>query len=340
MSLLCRKATGRRSRHYILSIQLPHRYLTAIQKLTADPLIRKKMEINLESSVIILDEAHNIEDVCADVAGYTCDLQELQDLREQLKAISLISQYSETYTPLWKTVAAFVAWADEIIRHQRPQDLPVSYMCCTADLCKALVVHKSGEEFVKILAGSGLTLSSVTQQLQLVASATTVENSEKSSLVQMTSRQQNVLEGFYKVIDFMFMHEMKYQSDFCVVLSARDSPRRSQSQLQGRPLVDFQVKFLCLSPAVGFSVLSSQAHSIILSSGTLCPLETYQAELGTKFDITLEAPHAIDTTKQVWVGCTSQGPDEVELHGTFENTKLSSYQDSVGYPHNHLYCIT
>jgi Fanconi anemia group J protein len=43
-----------------------------------DPFIRKRMDIDLTDSIIILDEAHNIEDVSVDAASWQIGYEELQ----------------------------------------------------------------------------------------------------------------------------------------------------------------------------------------------------------------------------------------------------------------------
>ena len=43
-----------------------------------DPYVRKRMEIELNDSIIILDEAHNIEDVAVDAASWNINFEELQ----------------------------------------------------------------------------------------------------------------------------------------------------------------------------------------------------------------------------------------------------------------------
>ena len=44
------------------------------------------------------------------------------------------------------------------------------------------------------------------------------------------------------------------------------------------------------------------SHSVILTSGTLSPLDSFASELGTDFKVQLEAPHVVDMAKQVGPG--------------------------------------
>jgi hypothetical protein len=48
--------------------------------------------------------------------------------------------------------------------------------------------------------------------------------------------------------------------------------------------------------------LSNVARSVLLTSGTLSPLDSFSGELGLDFHVKLEAPHVVDINRQVCVG--------------------------------------
>ena len=68
----------------------------------------------------------------------------------------------------------------------------------------------------------------------------------------------------------------------------------------------------CFNPSFAFkSLLEERPHSVIFASGTLAPLNTYEAELGTQFPIKLENDHVIDkTSNQVMIGILKKDIDE------------------------------
>jgi Fanconi anemia group J protein len=70
-------------------------------------------------------------------------------------------------------------------------------------------------------------------------------------------------------------------------------------------------------------------HSVILCSGTLAPLETFQSELGISFENQLEANHVI-AHNQVWVGSIGVGPTNVNLTGNAKNLETLVFQDEIG----------
>jgi len=65
---------------------------------------------------------------------------------------------------------------------------------------------------------------------------------------------------------------------------------------------DLKVKMLCLNPGVGFSFAREnygKPHSLILTSGTLSPLKSFESELMIDFPIQFDNSHVIDTKTQV-----------------------------------------
>lgn len=66
-------------------------------------------------------------------------------------------------------------------------------------------------------------------------------------------------------------------------------------------------------------------RSIVVTSGTLSPLASYQSELAIDFKLTLEANHVIPANR-VWIGSISHGPNSTLLNGTFRSTGTFEYQ--------------
>jgi hypothetical protein len=86
----------------------------------------------------------------------------------------------------------------------------------------------------------------------------------------------------------------------------------------------------CLNPSVAFGQLAGTAHSIILTSGTLSPLDGFASELGSPFNIRLEGPHVVDMRRQVWAGVVGVGPRGHPLQGVYRHARTPEYQDEVG----------
>ena len=65
--------------------------------------------------------------------------------------------------------------------------------------------------------------------------------------------------------------------------------------------LETSIAFWSLNPAAGFESLNTLARSVVVTSGTLSPLETFASELGTEFPISMEMSHVI-SKERVWVG--------------------------------------
>ena len=85
------------------------------------------------------------------------------------------------------------------------------------------------------------------------------------------------------------------------------------------------IRFLCMNPAVTFKPLEKAARSIILTSGTLSPLLTFESELDTKFGNKLQANHVINDS-QVYVRSIAKGPSGVQLKAVYDQVNKKPFQ--------------
>ena len=87
----------------------------------------------------------------------------------------------------------------------------------------------------------------------------------------------------------------------------------------------------CFNPAIALSTLTSkEAWSIVLTSGTLSPLNSLQLELGIPFPVMLENSHVIEQ-HQLLVSTLSTGCDSQVLDSTYKNRSSEPYMKSLGY---------
>lgn len=85
------------------------------------------------------------------------------------------------------------------------------------------------------------------------------------------------------------------------------------------------LKLICMNPGVIFAPLSEMARAIILVSGTLTPIDSFQSELDTKFPHVLNAGHVI-SRDQVFATCLSRGPNGVALKANYQNVNSWDFQ--------------
>ncbi|KAG9474605.1 hypothetical protein GDO78_004740, partial [Eleutherodactylus coqui] len=111
--------------------------------------------------------------------------------------------------------------------------------------------------------------------------------------------------------------------------SSRKKPRGdiwSNSRKQGGKVLSYW----CFSPGYTMNDLERQGvRSIILTSGTLCPLSSFTMEMKIPFPVTLENPHVIEK-HQIWVGVVPQGPDGAQLSSAYDRRFSTDYLSSLG----------
>ncbi|ETE61355.1 Fanconi anemia group J protein, partial [Ophiophagus hannah] len=178
-----------------------------------EPPSLKTMEIELKDQVLILDEAHNIEDCARESASYSVTEEQLKLAREELDAM--------------------------VNNHIRPNDhQPLLAVCY------------------------GLTKFADDYRIALQQTFTWVNENPPDTLD---------------------------KNGFLVC---------SRKKLQHKTAVN-SLNFWCLNPAVAFSDLSSVVRSIVLTSGTLSPMDSFSSELGVNFSIQLEANHVIRNSQML-----------------------------------------
>ena len=68
--------------------------------------------------------------------------------------------------------------------------------------------------------------------------------------------------------------------------------------MQGSLVAASTLSYWCFAPGLSMRQLQSmQVHSIVLTSGTLSPLDSFAHELQLPFRITLENPHVVDESQ-------------------------------------------
>ncbi|XP_077044845.1 Fanconi anemia group J protein isoform X2 [Agelaius phoeniceus] len=304
-----------------------------------DPQIRDSMDINLKDQVVILDEAHNIEDCARESVSYGVSERQLRAAREELDFMVSNSIRQRHHEPLRAVCCSLINWLQE----SSGQLVERAY----ESACKVW----SGKEMLNFLYQMGITgITFPILQKHLVA---VLEKEEKVSMhgreeiieVPVVSpAAQIMLKGLFMVLSCLFKENSRFADDYRVALQQtytwmtedqRDDadessffPRPKHKKSSRQKTLVHMLNFWCLNPAVAFSDLN-EVRTIVLTSGTLSPMDSFSSELGVKFSIQLEANHVIRNS-QVWVGTVGSGPSGRELCATFQHSETFEFQDEVG----------
>ena len=326
------------SKELLLSANIifcPYNYLI-------DPHIRRSMLLDLENQVIILDEGHNIEEKSRETASFKLNEG---DLKATLVDLSRLI-YHKFKVKVMKDMQCVCEKIKTWIKTQE-NDLVGFGKECKEMKNKIW----NGKDFLKVLEEWGVTKSSLPILKISFKEAIKVEdedvkeydktlkkinnNKEKKEEFKpfLSSTSISVLEGIFFIVDLLINHMSL--GDYKVVLTENKEYITPKPDLTSNSVLIHRKKqnvlclhYLCLNAAVSFKQMRS-SHSIILTSGTLSPMSSFESELGLPFPIKFEASHVIDS-KQVWVGCVGCGPTLVDLEAKHKNVHTLQFQDELG----------
>uniref|UniRef100_A0A3Q3L5G2 DNA 5'-3' helicase n=1 Tax=Mastacembelus armatus TaxID=205130 RepID=A0A3Q3L5G2_9TELE len=308
-----------------------------------DPMIRESMEINLAGQILVLDEAHNIEDCARESASITLDYKSLQMSSDELDSMVNNNIRRSKHELLRNFCYSLINW----IQESKSLMLEREY--------EAASKVWSGKDIVGIFHNLGITADTFSILKQNLAAILEKEErvgfvNGKEDMVQIpiiSSATSTVLKNLFMVLDFLYRENCRFAEDYRVALQKSYAwnnqvppdvpdaqgffvrPYRRQRQSVRIKTEVLTLSFWCLNPAVAFSDLSWSVRSIVLTSGTLSPMGSFSSELGVKFSIQLEANHVINKS-QVWVGTVGAGPQGRKLCATFQHAETYAFQDEVG----------
>ncbi|ESO94630.1 hypothetical protein LOTGIDRAFT_144987, partial [Lottia gigantea] len=301
-----------------------------------DPLIRESMEISIKDQIVILDEAHNIEDSSREAASQSVHLDTLEKSIFEIDNMIELNLKLGDYLKLKRMVQSLIEFINQNSLHLQQKDFEQSSKIWTGfDIVAQMESMGLGPQDFTELQGA---LASVCEEL---------DDLSKQRLNTDGKLPQSILtmfEQIFLVFKYLYSNNMKFVEDYRMSSSQTLRslfprpvvyPKKSEIVILKSlyiadriPVVTYSLNFWCMSPAVAFSEFSN-CKSVILSSGTLSPMSSFQSELGLLFPIQLEANHVIKDN-QVWVGTLGQGPKGNTLHAVYRNLETFTFQDELG----------
>ncbi|KAJ4444071.1 hypothetical protein ANN_05860, partial [Periplaneta americana] len=329
-----------------------------------DPRIRKSMSLDLNGAIVLLDEAHNIEDACREAGSYSVMFDELYQAMKDCEKAASMGILPNVHTSLAKFLGNLMKWMSDKITACAQYEV---------DRQKMEVNALGGVNAVASLEKYGMNIESISdfKNLAVMAIAETNREENKTQTKQhserhgVTSATCYILESLALVLGFMYDNNMEHVRDYYIVLaqnSARnDVPDDGMNISRGRNKLVFDeeipsinwghyLNFLCMNSGVVFKSIANAVRSIVLTSGTLAPLDTFNSELGVTFTNELQALHIVDDKQmssnnlavmssprsldhvvlQVWVGTLGVGPTGKELHAGYRFTDSSDFRQELG----------
>lgn len=344
-------------------IFLPYNYLL-------DTNIRKTLKIEWNNSVIIFDEAHNIEKVASDASSFsisstdiaicTEELQEvLKNLKEEYEINKLSnkdndnseannsnnnsSSDSSVQKPSLKMVAHLLSsmFQLEAALDSLQLTIPKNNNNSLTSPC----FINSGQWLAALYANSGFNQIFHAEELRKCSNYLMELNEQNSSQLNSTmggSGGGTVYATEPKLVLFTTTFERilksisSFADDFKVYIAdeyenikSNQNTRTNYSQ-NNKKVTKRVINFWCFTTGVALTELKSLGvRSILLTSGTLSPIEALKDDLRLPFEIELMNPHVISPS-QIWLGALSKGSTGKTLNSSYSNRENDEYKDELG----------
>ncbi|XP_059479743.1 Fanconi anemia group J protein homolog isoform X2 [Neocloeon triangulifer] len=325
-----------------------------------DPLIRKSMNINLSDNIILFDEAHNIEDAFRESNSFTFTTKELEEAVKNCDLGTIISSRKTACAKLKESLCIFGNWMNGTSSKLRLEDSGSRERTFTfsgSQFANEIEVAGFDEKQFDLFMSSAEAVFSdeggnssagraqaeddddenkESHELKIGEDPKAVGKKEIEDMFKASPQLKTMVDGLKLVMTRVFSENLSNRNDYNVVLFEtaskfyKEGP--SEGGWQGKSALDVQVylglHIWCMNPAVGFSDFD-QSRSVIVTSGTLSPMSSFQSELGAKFPHSLSTDHVISPS-QVWVGSVACGPRGRAINGVYRNAVTIDYQDEVG----------
>ncbi|XP_026446136.1 Fanconi anemia group J protein homolog [Papaver somniferum] len=274
--------------------------------------IRRAMEVDLKDSIVILDEAHNIEDMARDAGSVDVEEDVLCTLQTELGQLCFSD--SMIYQPLYETIQGFISWMahrkSTLVKHEFQHH----FSCWT------------GDNALRELREVGISQQHFPILQECATKAIKAASDAELGSAYLTGLSMITLEGLFSSLGYFFAGGGLNALDYQLVL--RRYVKRGAGQKSGE--WTYTLSLWCLNPAVVFREIADLSMTVILTSGTLSPMDSFSSELGVQFETCMEAPHVIDVGSQLWSAVVSTGPGNYPLNASYKTADAYTFQDELG----------
>lgn len=274
---------------------------------------RDSLKVNWVNSVLIFDEAHNLESICADAASFDLPSGLLTACISEAKScIDLAVARREDLNENSRNPDNFAILRALLMKlEKRIAEVPIE--------SKEFGFTKPGPYIYELLGDLNITQKTASKIINIIEDAAVLLQEDKQQKKNETACR---LESISNILNLIFREEGNSHSNFYRV-HVHEAGEKATDTFKGK--TSRTLSWWCFNPGIamrGFSKLG--VGSILLTSGTLSPLDSFAEELKIDFPIRLENPHVI-SSNQIWAGVLRVGPSGRSFNSSYQ------YRESVEY---------
>jgi regulator of telomere elongation helicase 1 len=268
-----------------------------------DPGIRENMGIDLKNAIVIIDEAHNIEDFCRSAGSIELNSKIIEIIQNEV--VGTVKKHTpdvrESLISILKVLSNFKSYGEKSISSIKQGGSNDSKII-------------KGKNIIEELRSIGISREDVEKFKSSIGRLSGSESGKEL----VTTNTLHTLESLIFVLEKIFVEMCE---SYAFALQHKRGNTKFNQAL-------FSINFWLLDPSLVFLPLAEQVRSIILLSGTLSPFTSFSSELNHTFKHMIEAPHIISPS-QIFVCSVSKGHLEKELIGKYNTSETHQYLDQI-----------
>jgi chromosome transmission fidelity protein 1 len=286
---------------------------------------RSSLNIDLRGHVVVCDEAHNLVDAIADAHSVRISLQVILDASAELSAY--LSKYRNQNLNNAMVLQELITVCEKL--HKFLRDAPSHGLVLELDQFIIAAKLSNNNLFALIQKIHDIDVS---KKMRGIARELWMMNNNKQTTTISSSNLNNNNSGEGTALLPLL--------SFLDALNSRVEDGRVSIVMEGLGNHEKFLKFMLMNPASRFSQVVRDAHSVILTGGTMHPIDDMIVQL---FPNDINAAAAATTTVNVFscghvipkenllVVCGTQGPNRQDLTLTFKSLNNITLLDEIGY---------
>ncbi|KAI7986223.1 hypothetical protein LOK49_LG14G01877 [Camellia lanceoleosa] len=290
-----------------------------------DPGNRKSLSIKWNNSILIFDEAHNLESLCADAASFDLPSWILTAcISEAKNCVDLSIARRDNSNDKSCNPDNFAILRALLLKlEKRIAEVPIE--------SKEFGFTKPGPYIYELLADLNITYKTATMLIGTIEDAimlleedANVTDGGGPHKMKGTVCRLDSMGDILKIIfrDGGRAHAQYYR------LHVQEVEASAAAAFKGK--ASRTLSWWCFNPGIAMEEFSQLGvGSIILTSGTLSPMDSFAQEFKLEFPVRLENPHVI-SANQIWAGVVSAGPSSYSFNSSYRSRDSVEYKLELG----------
>eukprot|EP01064_Diplonema_japonicum_P032056 TRINITY_DN5948_c0_g1_i1.p1 TRINITY_DN5948_c0_g1~~TRINITY_DN5948_c0_g1_i1.p1 ORF type:complete len:936 (+),score=200.32 TRINITY_DN5948_c0_g1_i1:1507-4314(+) len=308
----------------------PYNYLV-------DPRLRKQIGIDLSDAILIVDEAHNIASNTAEASSFSINTLNITEAVNELSR-ARVAVTSDTDLPVGEASTRIkdydlLSGILKKLAHHLEMSLLKAKPSGRNDTPN--ITSHGSDVITLIKEQTSVTTESLQEFLKVMEAC--VSDIAKASVASGTKADTPGVEKLSTFLNGVFSLSKESLDESYKMVIFKEKPDKKHVKHNVQPPT--QLGVWCMDASVAMRKMMEGCtetdlekrppRSLIITSGTLRPLDFFAAELGLDFPVRLQNPHVISES-QIMTMAIRQGDNGAALNSKFANRSNPMYIKALG----------